>query len=91
MDTRLLEYFVSVATEEGILRAADELSTAQSTVSSGIHRLERELGTALFATVGRRLQLTEAGNSSCPSTCCRAMATGSSWTRSFRIRASPGG
>ncbi|MFC7579964.1 LysR family transcriptional regulator [Schaalia naturae] len=66
MDTRLLEYFVSVATEEGVLRAADELSTAQSTVSSGIHRLERELGTALFAKVGRRLQLTEAGEQLLP-------------------------
>ena len=66
VDTRLLEYFVAVADEGGVLHAADQLMTSASTVSSGLHSLERELGTPLFSKVGRRLRLTAAGEDLLP-------------------------
>lgn len=62
----MLEYFVTVAAEQGVTRAADELMTSQSTVSSGLRSLERELGTPLFARVGRTVRLTEAGEDLLP-------------------------
>jgi DNA-binding transcriptional LysR family regulator len=42
-------------------RAADKLRLSQSAVSQQIAALERELGTALFERIGRRVYLTPAG------------------------------
>lgn len=61
MDTRLLEYFVTVAAEGSVLAAADELYAAQSTVSAGLRSLERDLGVQLFDRSERRMRLTPAG------------------------------
>lgn len=56
-----LLYFWVVAREGSIARAGQELRLAPSTISTQIGRLERALGEKLFARVGRRLVLTDAG------------------------------
>lgn len=61
MDTRHLEYFVAVADELSFTRAAERLQAVQSTVSSGVAVLEREVGTALFIRSTRHVALTRAG------------------------------
>ncbi len=66
METRLLEQFVTVATEGSVTRAAERLWAAQSTVSAGIASLERSLGVRLFDRTGRHLVLTTAGEDLLP-------------------------
>ncbi|WP_406831305.1 LysR family transcriptional regulator [Pedococcus sp. KACC 23699] len=61
METRHLEYFVAVAEELSFTRAAERLHAVQSTISSGIAVLEREVGTALFTRSTRHVALTGAG------------------------------
>lgn len=56
-----LFYFWRVAKLGHLTRAAEELHTAQSAVSSQIRQLEERLGEALFVREGRRLTLTDAG------------------------------
>ncbi len=56
-----LHYFWAVAHEENLTRAAAQLHVSQSAVSVQIHKLEEELGHALFERRGKRLFLTEAG------------------------------
>lgn len=56
-----LHYFWAVAKEGNLTRAASHLNVSQSALSAQIQQLEEQLGQALFARVGRRLQLTEAG------------------------------
>jgi LysR family transcriptional activator of nhaA len=56
-----LHYFWAVAHEENLTRAAEKLHVSQSAVSMQIHKLEEELGHALFERRGKRLVLTEAG------------------------------
>jgi len=56
-----LLYFWMVAKEGGISRAADKLHLAQPTLSSQIKKLEQSLGVELFNRSGRRLVLTEEG------------------------------
>ena len=66
METRLLEQFVTVATEGSVTRAAERLWAAQSTVSAGIASLERSFGVRLFDRTGRHLVLTAAGEDLLP-------------------------
>ena len=61
MDTRQLEYFVSVADHRSFTRAATALYAAQSTVSAGVRSLERELGVRLFDRTTKAFSLTSAG------------------------------
>jgi DNA-binding transcriptional LysR family regulator len=61
METRQLEYFVTVAEELNFTRAATRLFAVQSTVSAGVRSLEQELGTALFERSTKRVALTAAG------------------------------
>jgi DNA-binding transcriptional LysR family regulator len=61
LTTDLLRTFVSVVELDGFNRAAHRLHKTQSTVSQQIHRLEQELGTALFEADGRKRRLTAAG------------------------------
>ncbi|ROS78159.1 DNA-binding transcriptional LysR family regulator [Curtobacterium sp. PhB130] len=66
METRLLEQFVTVATEGSVTRAAERLWAAQSTVSAGIASLERTFGVRLFDRTGRHLVLTAVGEDLLP-------------------------
>jgi DNA-binding transcriptional LysR family regulator len=61
MDLRQLEYVVAVVDHGGFTRAADALFVAQPSLSQGIRTLEAELGVALFHRLGRRVELTSAG------------------------------
>lgn len=52
---------MAVATELHFGRAADKLRVSQPTLSELVRRLEREIGTPLFARTTRRVALTSAG------------------------------
>ena len=56
-----LHYFWVVAKDGNLTRAASRLHVSQSALSTQIKQLEEQFGQALFARVGRSLQLTEAG------------------------------
>lgn len=60
MEFRTLQYFLTVASEENLSRAADLLHVTQPTLSRQMAQLEEELGTQLFIR-GRHLSLTEDG------------------------------
>lgn len=61
MELRVLRYFLAVAREENISRAAAALHTAQPSLSRQLRELERELGKTLFLRGRRKIALTEEG------------------------------
>jgi LysR family transcriptional regulator, cell division regulator len=61
VDSNDLRVFAAVAASGSMNRAADELYTVQSNVTRQIHRLEQDLGTALFGRHSRGVELTDAG------------------------------
>ena len=61
MDLRALRYFVTVAEELNITRAAEKLNMSQPPLSNQMKALEEELGTQLFIRGKRHLTLTDAG------------------------------
>lgn len=66
MELRQLEHFVAVADERHFTRAAAKVHLAQSSLSSSIAALERELGTELLVRSSRKVELTEAGRALLP-------------------------
>ncbi len=62
MDARRLQHFVAVADHGGFTAAARAVFVSQPALSLAVKELETELGTALFARAGRKVQLTAAGH-----------------------------
>lgn len=61
MELRVLRYFLAVAREENISRAARALHIAQPSLSRQLKELEEELGKTLFLRGRRKITLTEEG------------------------------
>lgn len=61
MELRVLKYFLMVAREENITRAADRLHITQPTLSRQLMQLEEELGVELFKRGKHSISLTEEG------------------------------
>ena len=60
-ELRLVRYFVAVAQERNITRAAERLHLAQPSLSAAMKQLEEQLGTPLLERSARGLGLTPAG------------------------------
>lgn len=66
MELRHLQTFSVVAEVSGFTRAAEILGYAQSSVTSQIQALEKELGVLLFERLGKKVLLTDAGKQLLP-------------------------
>src|ERR671913_1598262 len=61
IDLESLEIFRAVATEGGVIRAAQRLNRVQSNVTTRIKQMEQRLGRSLFRRQGRGLVLSPEG------------------------------
>jgi len=61
MDIRELKYFLAVAREENVSKAADYLFITQPSLTRHIQSLEQEIGKPLFIRGNRKMTLTETG------------------------------
>jgi DNA-binding transcriptional LysR family regulator len=61
MDIRVLQYFLAVAREESITKAAAALNMTQPPLSRQLKELEEELGKQLFIRGSKKVTLTEDG------------------------------
>lgn len=61
MELRLLKYFLIVAREENITKAAEVLHITQPTLSRQLAQMEEELGVQLLVRGKRKITLTEEG------------------------------
>ena len=61
MDIKQLRYFLEIAKERQITRAARKLNMEQPPLSRQLKLMEQELGVILFDRSGRKLELTQAG------------------------------
>lgn len=66
MELHQLRYFVAVAETGSFTRAAERCLVAQPSLSQQIQKLERTLKKPLFDRLGKRVRLTEAGESLLP-------------------------
>lgn len=62
MDIKQMQYFVTVAYEKNITKAAQKLYMAQPPLSRQIITIEREMGVDLFVRTRQGFELTEAGS-----------------------------
>jgi len=62
VEFRHLRYFIALAEEGSVTRAAGRLGIQQPPLSQQLRALEEEIGTALFKRTSRGLQLTSAGS-----------------------------
>jgi DNA-binding transcriptional LysR family regulator len=60
-ELRQLRTFQAVAARQSVTRAATALGYAQSSVTAQIKALEEDIGVPLFDRIGRRVELTKAG------------------------------
>ena len=60
MELIQMKYFLAVAREESISKAADFLYITQPSLTRQIQKMEKEVGQPLF-TRGKKMRLTEAG------------------------------
>ena len=63
MDIRQIKTFLTIAGLNSFTQAAKELGYAQSSITSQIQLLERELGVQLFERLGKNISLTSEGES----------------------------
>lgn len=61
MELRELKYFLAVAREENISRAAEYLYITQPSLTRQIQSMETEVGQPLFVRTGRKMVLTDTG------------------------------
>jgi DNA-binding transcriptional LysR family regulator len=61
MDFRELQYIVSIAKQQNITRASEEVFVSQSTLSKFVQNLENNLGQPVFRRLGNKFLLTYAG------------------------------
>jgi DNA-binding transcriptional LysR family regulator len=66
LELRQLQHFVTVNEERSFTRAAIRLHMVQSSLSSSLKALERELGTDVFVRGRRGVELTDAGRELLP-------------------------
>ncbi|WP_078429226.1 LysR family transcriptional regulator [Alkalihalobacterium alkalinitrilicum] len=61
MDIRQMRYFISIAKEGQVTRAAKKLNMEQPPLSRQLKLMEQELGVTLFERNGKEMKLTESG------------------------------
>ena len=61
MEIRVLKYFLAIAREQSISKAAEYLHVSQPALSKQIRELEDHLGTTLFIRGSRKITLTDDG------------------------------
>lgn len=61
MEIRVLRYFVEIAREENMTRAAERLHISQPSLSKEIKKLEEELGHSLFIRTNKSMRLSDEG------------------------------
>ncbi len=61
MEIRVLKYFLEIAREENMTRAAEILHVSQPTLSKQMKELETELGKKLFRRGSNNMRLTDEG------------------------------
>ena len=84
MEIRVLRYFVTMARESNMTRAAERLFVTQPTLSKQLKDLEEELGRKLYERTNYSIRLTDAGM------LLRKRAEEISWRSSIRLRRSSG-
>lgn len=61
MDIKALRYFLAVAREENMTKAAEQIHVSQPTLSKQLKALEEKLGKPLFIRHAFSIELTEEG------------------------------